>query len=124
MNLPTNARVRVYRNLRRGDWSVQFHGRVIAHRKYIALSDVVFIVHKSGVRRALESGHKNVHAFIEGIYVPRGVMGASACDGVLPVRVRYVLGKGFQAQSPFDGPIQGGMGAILNKHGLSLAYTH
>lgn len=57
---------RVYRNFHRNCWSVQQHGIVVAHTNYLNLKDCKFVVRKGGRDRAIATGKKNVHAFIEG----------------------------------------------------------
>lgn len=61
-------RVRVYRNLHTGNFSVQDAktGLVIAHTDAICLSDVKFVVRKSGREKVLREKRKNVHAFVVG----------------------------------------------------------
>lgn len=61
-------RVRVYRNLRRGDYSVQDAAtrRVIDHRTELSLTDARFVVSEAGRQRVLATRRKNVHAFIVG----------------------------------------------------------
>ena len=66
-----NERVRVYRNLHKDLWSVQSwngkdKGRVIQYMDEITLENCKFIVQMSGNRKVRDSGHKNVHAFVEG----------------------------------------------------------
>lgn len=63
-------RVRVYRNLRTKTLSLQakVDGRwkVIAHPTSVQLRDVKWRVSEAGRKRVLETGHKNVHAYLEG----------------------------------------------------------
>ena len=66
-----NQRVRVYRNLNRGGYSVlswegPSKGLVVAHCDTIALYSARFIVQKSGWLRFWNTGTKNVHAYVEG----------------------------------------------------------
>jgi hypothetical protein len=64
------VRVRVYRNLTRGDFSVQgkVNGswKVIDHVDKITLRNPRFLVSESGRRRVVRERRKNVHAKIEG----------------------------------------------------------
>ena len=67
--------MRVYRNLHQKCWSVQqkdSKGRwkVVAHAESITLADCVFRVSEAGRQRVLSEGRKNVHAYIQGFYVP------------------------------------------------------
>lgn len=66
-------RVFVYRNLTRGCWSVRDHatGRVISYLHHVYLVGATFRVSKAGRARVLSSGHKNVHAGVDGYLVPR-----------------------------------------------------
>lgn len=84
--------VLVYRNLNKGGYSIKQFGKVVAHSKALCLSDCTFIVRESGRKRVLETGHKNVHAFIKGLYRPNG-MGTTAKRNDLPCKIVY---------NPFD----------------------
>lgn len=64
-------RVFVYRNLRKSCYSVKAlegpnKGKVIAHAKYLVLTDCTFKVSKAGRERVLMTGQKNVHAGVVG----------------------------------------------------------
>lgn len=59
-------RVRVYRNLRTGSFSVMQRGRVVAHTYALCLSDVSFTVQEAGWKRARAKQSRNVHAFVDG----------------------------------------------------------
>jgi hypothetical protein len=72
-------RVRVYRNLHNGMFSVEYQGKVVAHMLEVSLIDVEFRVQEAGRRRVLRERAKNVHAFVvgtiddvslEGLHVP------------------------------------------------------
>lgn len=62
------ARVRVYRNLHTGNFSVQCckTGLVIARVASIELSNVHFVVRQAGRLKVLAEKRKNVHAFVVG----------------------------------------------------------
>lgn len=60
-------KVQVYRNLRRGDWSVRANGKVIAHLDTIILADVTFTVRESARQRVLRDRERSVHAWANGI---------------------------------------------------------
>ncbi len=64
--------VQVYFNLHRKCWSVREKQsrRVIAHMDKLALKDCIFKVSEAGRQRVLSSGHKNVHAYVEGQLMP------------------------------------------------------
>lgn len=72
-NLKTliGKRVRVYRNLTHKCFSVKCKktNRVIAHVSSVHLQEATFPVSKKLRQRVLESGHKNVHAFVEGVII-------------------------------------------------------
>jgi hypothetical protein len=71
--------VRVYRNLRRGCWTIQarvnlpltgrFAWRVIAHAADVVLTQARFTVNEAGRQQVLRERRKNVHAFITGVLV-------------------------------------------------------
>ena len=66
--LSPGRRVRVYRNLHSGNFSIQCtkSGLVIARVSRIALSNAVFVVRPAGRAKVLEQKKKNVHAFVVG----------------------------------------------------------
>ena len=64
-------RVKVYRNLHKGCYSVVAmegpqKGRVIAHEKRLMLTNATFHVSEAGRQRVLQEQRKNVHATIRG----------------------------------------------------------
>jgi L-fucose mutarotase/ribose pyranase (RbsD/FucU family) len=61
-------KVRVYRNLTDKCFSVRClkTNRVIAHVLDIILTDATFPVGQEQRREVIRSGHKNVHAFVQG----------------------------------------------------------
>jgi len=63
-------KVEVYKNLRKQCYSIRQKGKVIGYANIVAMSNVDFVVQKGGRKRVLESGQKNVHAFLRGfLYV-------------------------------------------------------
>jgi ribosomal protein L36 len=63
------SRIHAYRNLTRNCWSVRRDGRVVAYVSAIALQSCVLRVREGGRLRVLCEGHRNVHAWIEGVPV-------------------------------------------------------
>lgn len=66
-----NDRVRVYRNLNNGKWSIQsmsgeFKGKVVGHVAHLKLTNVEFKVSMAGRARILKEKRKNVCAFAVG----------------------------------------------------------
>lgn len=59
-------RVRVYRNLHNHLLSIKCGSVVIGHCLSITLVNPKFIVQEAGKKRAIETGVRNVHAFVEG----------------------------------------------------------
>ena len=59
-------KVEVYKNLRKQCYSVRQKGKVIGYALVLAMSNVDFVVQQGGRKRVLESGQKNVHAFLRG----------------------------------------------------------
>lgn len=63
-------RVEVYRNLTKPGaqvwYSVRQDGKVVGHTRGIHLKDCYFVVNQAGRRRVVETGHKNVHAWVKG----------------------------------------------------------
>lgn len=70
--LQPGQRVRVYRNLHRKLWSIVdlSSGAVVGHAEEVMLRWAVFKVNDRGRARAVESGVRNVHAWVEGVIVP------------------------------------------------------
>lgn len=62
------APVKVYRCLNRKGkvYSVKQGGYVVGHTENIQLSNVEFVVNKSGKKRALDTQQRNVHAYLLG----------------------------------------------------------
>lgn len=62
--------VKVFRNLTKGCYSIQARGpkgfRTVAHADSVMLDDVIFKVSEAGRQRVLETGKKQVHAFVCG----------------------------------------------------------
>lgn len=65
-----SGRVRVYRNLRTGNFSVLQRGKVVAHVDAICLRDVRFVVSEKGRQRVIRDKRKNVHAWVDGTVAP------------------------------------------------------
>lgn len=63
------ARVRVYRNLRRLDWSIldPRSNRVIGHRADLVLVSVRFLVSERVRQRVIRAQRRTVHAYAEGL---------------------------------------------------------
>ena len=59
-------KVEVYKNLRKQCFSIRQKGKVIGYALVLAMSNVEFVVQQGGRKRVLESGQKNVHAFLRG----------------------------------------------------------
>lgn len=67
--------VRVYRNLNRpGFFSIldKKTGRVVGYAKSITLEHARFIVGEKGRQRVIREQVKNVHAFVEGVFLSAG----------------------------------------------------
>jgi hypothetical protein len=71
------VKVRVYRNLRRADWSVMDPntGRVVGHLAELVLLDVVFIVSERVRLRVLAQQRRTVHAYAQGTLSDLSVRG-------------------------------------------------
>ena len=61
-----SKKVRVYRNLHKGCFSVKQGGLVRCHAERVTLGECEFIVSKAGQKRVREEKKKNVHAFVDG----------------------------------------------------------
>jgi len=67
--LKGGLRVRCHLNLHRGDWSITYKGKVIAHVDQITLADCRMIVRENARLRVIANRCREVHAWIEGNYV-------------------------------------------------------
>ena len=59
-------RAKVHWNIHRGGYSVLQAGRVRAYASEVALIDARMLVQHAGWRKAVETGVRNVHAFVSG----------------------------------------------------------
>lgn len=59
-------RVHVYRNLNSECLSVRRDGLVVTHVPFAVLTDCEFRVQPAGLRKAQETGVRNVHAYVSG----------------------------------------------------------
>ena len=120
-------RLRVYRNLRRGGYSLMAAegpqaGKVIGHANRIALEDVTFRVRQGGRQRVLRTGVKNVHAFVEGTLPQDGETRVARFEAAQEhgKAVRYnpkVAGHFHLADSP-DAPLARASFVALDEHGI------
>ena len=64
-------KVRVYWNLHKDMWSIKDKkaNKLLGWSTSIILTDCTFPVSEAGRQRVLASGHKNVHAYIEGTLI-------------------------------------------------------
>jgi hypothetical protein len=70
-SLTLGTRVKVYRNLHKAQWSIMadeglMKGLVVAHADDLVIYEASFEVNYPGRNRVVESGRKNVHAFVKG----------------------------------------------------------
>lgn len=68
--IDTDKPVQVYRNLHMGPekwYSIKQNGLIVGHARELGLTSCKFVVRQGGRKRVIETGEKNVHAFIEGI---------------------------------------------------------
>ncbi|MEM7404582.1 MAG: hypothetical protein AAF458_04775 [Pseudomonadota bacterium] len=67
--IDTSRPVRVFRNWKRGCYSIMQDGLVRASASAVRLDDVELLVRPSGRARMLKTGRKNVHAYAIGILI-------------------------------------------------------
>jgi len=70
-------RVRVYKNLHKDTFSIKdwesksaTYNKVVGYSQNIALTNATFIVSQKGRERVLQEQSKNVHAYVQGDYLP------------------------------------------------------
>lgn len=73
-SLEIGQKVRVHKNLHRGDWSITVRGRVVAHVASICLADVTFKIRETARLQVIERRCRQVHAWCEGVVcaLPQG----------------------------------------------------
>lgn len=116
-------RVWVSRNLRVDAttpvWSVRAsvngRPRVVCRTTAVTLADVECRVRASGRRRALEDGHRNVHAFVVGTVTASG----ASTDGEF-VPVRYDLWDAGAFVDPAGTRVDAATSAVLDAGGLRM----
>jgi len=59
-------KVKVYKNLNNGRWSVRHKGKVIGHLEQVMLRDCVFHVGESSRQRVIRNRCREVHAWVTG----------------------------------------------------------
>lgn len=64
--LDYGKKVRVYKNLHNGKWSVQQNGLVYCHATHLQMKNVKCIVNEKTRLKVVKKQHKLVHAFLEG----------------------------------------------------------
>lgn len=62
------SKLEVYKNLRKNCYSVRYKGRVIHYAQNYQLRNCKFVVQPAGRKKVIETGHKNVHAFVRGLW--------------------------------------------------------
>ena len=117
----------VYRNLMRtsGVWySIVQRGLVVGHTTEVAIDRPRFVVREGGRRRVLETGAKNVHAFVVGRIVPGYMPHLYAPPGHYAVRGRYNPRRAptFEYEGGQDDwyPVWSAAGAHLGAAGLTI----
>ena len=106
-------RVRVYRNLHNGLFSVQHRGRVVAHLAQLTLSGVTFQVQPAGRAKVLATRTKNVHAYVSGtIAFPAVVTRRN------PDRVTYNPYRAGHFTNPAGDYVHSALGAEITATGI------
>lgn len=119
--------VQVYRCLNRRDakwYSIRQAGLVVAHSKALMLTQATFVINKSGQRRAIKTGRRNVHAYVKGKISTRGAMGMLPEENNRLCPVTYSPKSGFElriTEQPVK--IEYAAAVCLNQLGCSAAYT-
>jgi hypothetical protein len=122
--------VKVYRNLKHGKsarplYSIMRNGRVIARRHRVLLTAARFVVNQAGRRRVIQSGRKNVHAFVVGEWVrrPDSAFGTDETDTrPLGMRIVYNPYKMSAFQTECGNDVKAARGVLLNENGISATY--
>ena len=107
-------RVRVYRNLHNGLFSIQHRGCVIAHLAQLTLSGVTFQVQPAGRAKVLATRTKNVHAYVTGTITGR----AELCDTNPVARVTYNPYRAGHFTNPAGDYVHSALGAEITATGI------
>ncbi len=124
--IDTTKLIKVYRNLhKKGVWySIKQNGLVVAHSTALCIRAPEFTINTYGKQKAIETGIRNVHAFIIGYYETNG-MGTTAKKNDLPVKVKYNPFKsfGFYYESCGENKeVKKARFGIANNEGVKVAY--
>ena len=107
-------KVRVYRNLHNGLFSIQHRGCVIAHLAQLTLSGVTFQVQPAGRAKVLASQCKNVHAYVTGTITGR----AELCDTNPVSRISYNPYRAGHFTNSAGDYVQSALGAEITATGI------
>lgn len=102
-------RVKVYRNLQNGLFSVQFGGLVVAHLATVQLSGVVFKVTETARQRVIITKQKNVHAYAIGTFTASAQPTATEAISYDP----YHAGHFFRVQDQV--PVHSAVAVVLSQ---------
>lgn len=103
------GRVRAYRNLHNGKWSVramdgEHQGRIIGHADELHLSPAQFVVSQAGNQRVRDEASKNVHAFVQGTMTgPPSNFDPSAMEGITYNPYKYTSFVHRDTETPVSG---------------------
>lgn len=116
--------IKVYKNLHKNCYSIKQGTLVVAHAERLCIKDVTFKVSEVNRQKVIETGQKNVHAFIEGFYTTSG-MGTSAERNDLPVEVYYNPYKTSKFMNKqYNKSLKGAMFVIASENQVRASYTH
>lgn len=118
-----NSPVRVFKNPKRGCYSIMQRGVVRASARQVRLADVEFRVREAGRLRMLREKRKNVHAFAVGLLVdfvhpedPRDIEPMAGRAVVYdPYRFAFFVDRETRA------PVTGARAAHFDEHGVVYA---
>ena len=58
----------IYKNLHKNCFSIRKFGKVVKYDENLTVFEAKFVVQPAGRQKVLDQKHKNVHAFVRGIY--------------------------------------------------------
>lgn len=125
--------VQVYKNLKLGCWSIRQDRLVVAHADRLCLYDCKFVVIEAYRQRVINTGHKNIHAWVQG-YITESGCGTTAKAsnktgevGRLPVKIVYNPYENDSFVSDEFVPkikIKSAEFVVLNEQGVFAAYVN
>jgi hypothetical protein len=117
--------VQVYRNRTKNCYSIRQNGRVVAHADRLCLKNCYFVVNEKLKQKAVKTGKRNVHAWIQGMIIGSG-MGVTSHEryraGVEVIYNPFLNEKFTTKNFVPEGTIKYAWMTVLNRKGVFVSY--